>query len=65
MIKTILAAIGFGWSKWETIEKDKSVMRQDYNPIIGYKSEPYHVTVDVQMRTNSMTGEVKYKYRQK
>jgi len=64
-MKTILAALGFGWSKWETIEKDKRVMRQDYNPIIGYKSELYPVVVDVQKRTNSISGAVKYKYRQK
>lgn len=64
-MKNILAALGFGWSKWDTIEKDKKMMRQDYNPIIGFQSEYYPVLVDVQKRTNSINGAIQYKNRQK
>lgn len=60
-MKTILSALGFGWSKWETIEENKRMICEESNPITGYRSGPYAVFVDVQKKTNSMTGQVKYK----
>ena len=60
-MKSFLALIGFGWTKWKTVESNKRMIRQDINPIIGYKSDQYIVFVDVQKRTNSISGKTQYK----
>lgn len=60
-MKTLLAAFGFGWSKWETIEENKPMICTESNPITGFGSGPYNVFVDVQKKVNSITGEIKYK----
>lgn len=61
MIKSILAAIGFGWSKWQTVEERKSVVREIVNPILGRVSGPTRVFVDVQKRTNEFNGKSQYR----
>lgn len=51
----------FSWSKWQTIESNKRVMKNVSNPILGYESGWHFVNVDVQKRTNHKTGEVQYR----
>lgn len=51
----------FFWSKWETIETNKRVMKNVSNPILGYESGWHFVNVDVQKRVNSKTGKVQYR----
>lgn len=59
-MKTILAFLGFGWSKWTVEQENVSMVRTQSNPILGYESK-MKCFVDVQRREDSLTGEVKYK----
>lgn len=60
-MKKILASIGFGWTKWETIEENKPMIYEASNPFTGYSTGEINVRVDVLKRTNSMTGDVEFK----
>ncbi len=56
----ILALLGFGWSKWITVEENKVMIQERSNPFTGYFSS-CRVLVDVQKTTNNLTGRIKYK----
>lgn len=56
----ILSLLGFGWSKWITVEENRIMIQEQSNPITGYFSSG-RVLVDVQKKTNSLTGRIKYK----
>lgn len=37
-MKSFLQFLGFGWSKWKTIEERKPMLKDIYNPVTGYMS---------------------------
>ena len=56
----LLAFLGFGWSKWVTVEENVRRYQETTNPILGMISSG-PVIVDIQKKTNSLTGNIKYK----
>ena len=59
-MKTILSLLGFGWTKWHTVEENKPMIRESFNLIWGVVLRG-RVYVDIQRRENSLTGKVKFK----
>lgn len=56
----LLAFLGFGWSKWTTVETNKKMYQETTNPILGLVSSGY-VYIDVQKKENRITGKTKFK----
>lgn len=64
MIKGILSALGFGWSKWITVKENQWYNAEISNPITGYHHNT-KVLVDVQRKENSLTEKIKYRHVKK
>ena len=57
-MKVILASLGFGWSKWETIQENKVLIGLVEYPVTNQMSDLIAKRFDIQQRTNSITGKI-------